>query len=72
MALGRRKNETTTSSSTDAQEAAARLPKTLPTRVTSHAVPENPQSRQYSALTGGYTTSEQKPVPGTPKSRKDR
>ncbi|GGX02020.1 hypothetical protein [Streptomyces chryseus] len=68
MALGRRKNETT-SSSTDAQEAAARLPKTLPSRVASHAVPDNPHSRQYSALTGGYTNSEQKPVPGTPKNR---
>lgn len=68
MAFGRRKNETTTSSS-DAQEAAARLPKTLPTRVASHAVPENPHSRQYSGISGGYTNSEQKPVAGTPKSR---
>ncbi|MGW7198477.1 hypothetical protein [Streptomyces chryseus] len=64
---GRRKNETTSSS--DAREAAARLPKTMPSRDATHAVPENPHSRQFSALTGGYTNREPKPVPGTPKQR---
>jgi hypothetical protein len=69
MAFGRRKNE---SSSTDPREAAARLPKTAPTRSERLAVPENPHSRQYSALSGGYTNREEKPVPGTPQNRARR
>lgn len=64
MPLFRRNSESTSSS--DPREAAARLPKTAPTRSERLAVPENPHSRQYSALSGGYTNSEEKPVPGTP------
>jgi hypothetical protein len=62
MAFGRRKNE---SSSSDAREAAARLPKTMPARDPKQAVPENPHSNQYSGITAGYTNREEKPVPGS-------
>jgi hypothetical protein len=68
MAFGRRKNE----SSSDAREAAARLPKTMPARDERLAVPENPHSCQYSGITAGYTNREEKPVPGTPQNRARR
>ncbi|WP_158071108.1 hypothetical protein [Streptomyces sp. CB03234] len=45
----------------------APLKKTMPTRDPKQAVPENPHSNQYSAITGGYTNREEKPVPGAPK-----
>jgi hypothetical protein len=41
------------------------LRKTMPARDPKQAVPENPHSRQYSALSGGYTNSEEKPAPVT-------
>jgi hypothetical protein len=41
------------------------LRKTMPTRDEKAAVPENPHSRQYSAISGGYTNRESKPAPVT-------
>ncbi|MFE5628462.1 hypothetical protein [Streptomyces sp. NPDC056543] len=64
MAFGRRKNET---SSETVEERAARLPKTMPSWDARRATPDNPHSNQYSAISGGYTNREKKPVPGTPK-----
>jgi hypothetical protein len=43
------------------------LRKTMPARDPKQATPDNPHSRQYSVISGGYTNSEEKPVPGTPR-----
>ncbi|MZF56928.1 hypothetical protein GTX53_24370 [Streptomyces sp. SID5594] len=65
MAFGRKPK---TDQTAEPKQPVGSLPTGLPTRLPHLAVPENPYSNQYSALTGGYTNREEKPVPGRRKS----